>query len=194
MNPGKLNKWIDVLEYTPMGYFKKRSIYCSYKYLPRVIYSKNAAAVEGAEVTIKNCDINRHEALRINGRFYLITNIDDTDRTYLTLSAAAVKLVEFTGKRISSEMGELNRPINRELDIAGFCGVLNEKYIKHEQQIPNAELESGLILTTPKAVLLQSGDTIIANMGDEKVEYAVLIAHTADEFINDYEIFRVVDA
>lgn len=194
MNPGKLNKWIDVLEYTPLGYSKRRSIYCSYKYLPRAIYSKNAAAVEGAEILIKKCDINRHEALRINGRHYLIANIDDTDRAYLKLNAAAVKLTEFTGKRTSSEIGELNRPINKEVDIARFWGVLNEKYIKHDQQIPNAELEAGLILTTPKAVLLQSGDTIIANLGDEKVEYAVLIAHTADEFINDYEIVRTVDA
>lgn len=194
MNPGKLNKWIDVLKYTLSGYVKRRSIYCAYKYLPRVIYSKNASAVEGAEITIKKCDINRHEALRINGRHYLIANIDDTDRAYLTLSAAAVKLTEFTGKRISASIGELNRPINTEVDIDKFWGVLNEKYINHEQQIPNAELESGLILTTPKAVLLQSGDTIIANMGDEKVEYAVLIAHTADEFINDYEIVKVVDA
>lgn len=194
MNPGKLNKWIDVLKYTPSGYSKRRSIYGSYKYLPRVIYSKNASAVEGAEITIKKCDINRHETLKINGRYYLIANIDDTDKEYLTLNAATVKLTEFTGKRISASIGELNRPINSEVAIAKFWGVLNEKYIKHEQQIPNAELESGLILTTPKAVLLQSGDTIIANMGDEKVEYAVLIAHTADEFINDYEIVRVVDA
>lgn len=194
MNPGKLNKWIDVLKYTPSGYSKQRSIYGSYKYLPRVIYSKNASAVEGAEITIKKCDINRHEALRINGRYYLIANIDDTDRAYLKLNVASVKLTEFTGKRISASIGELNRPINMEIEIARFWGVLNEKYIKHEQQIPNVELESGLILTTPRAVLLQSGDTIIANMGDEKVEYAVLIAHTSDEFVNDYEIVRAVDA
>lgn len=194
MNPGKLNKWIDVLIYTTMGYVKRRNIYCSYQHLSKVIYSKNASAVEGAEITIKKCDINRDEVLRIEGRCYLITSINDTSKAYLTLNAAAIQLVEFSGKRIRSEIGELNRPINNELDIAKFWGVLNEKYIKHEQQIPNSELETGLILTTPKAVLLQSGDTIIANLDNEKVEYAVLIAHTADEFINDYEIFRVVDA
>lgn len=190
MNPGKLNKWIGILAYRDGEWLPQRHIYCACKYLPRVIYSPLAQARDGVEVKIRRTSIDKRFALLIEDRFHLIASVDYTDRAYLTLTAARVEPELIEGERTVSRQGKLNRVENVQISIEPFCGVISEKYLNHTQQLPNAVLESGLILTTPKKVELKSGDTLIR--GCKK--YSVLTAHTESEYMNDYELVRMEDA
>ncbi|MCH5279542.1 MAG: hypothetical protein J1E60_07100 [Christensenellaceae bacterium] len=190
MNPGKLNKWMGIFAYRDGEWRLQRHVYCACKYLPRVIFSPLAQARDGAEVKIRRTNIDKRFALLIEGRFHLIASVDYTDKAYLTLTAARVVPELITGERTVSRQGRLNRPENVSISIEPFCGVISEKYLNHAQQLPNAVLENGLILTTPKCVKLKSGDTLVHS----GKRYSVLTAHTEDEYINDYEIVRMEDA
>ena len=92
MNCGRLSSWAQIYAYSSGSYEVNRNIYCEYKYASRAVYSPYAGAKEGAAVRVRECALTKHNAFGIGGRFFLITNIDDTERGFLTLTLAADSL------------------------------------------------------------------------------------------------------
>lgn len=190
MNCGRLSTWAQVYAYSGGSYAVSRNIYCEYKYAQRAIYSAYAGAVEGAQARIRACSITKHSAFGIGDRFFLIANIDDTERGYLTLTLAEVRPVAFSAVRPSVSLGELNRARIGETLLPAFTGVLGSKFVRYEQREPQAEIETEMILTVPKAVELRSGDVVT---GGGK-SYAVTVCHTEDAYRNDCEMVLTEDA
>ena len=192
LKAGTLNKRAEVVIYTGGVWEMQRGIWASITPKERVIYSPYAPAVPGAEIIIRNRAITPQEALRAGGQHYMLTlPFEQVENgAGLKIIAAAVALTTCTVSRQDYTMGELNRPVPAEPEKETFQGVLAQKYVRWQQDEPNAKTESLLILTTPKAVVLESGDIIkIA-----ETSYAVQTCYTLDSFRNDYEIAREADA
>ena len=190
MNCGRLSSWAQIYAYSGGSYEVNRNIYCEYKYASRAVYSPYAGAKEGATVRVRECALTKHNAFGIGGRFFLITNIDDTERGFLTLTLAAVEPIAFSAVRPSVSLKENNRAQIEEAELSEFTGFLGSKYVKFEQQDPQAVIETVMILTVPKEVELRTGDVV---SGDDK-RYAVTCCHPEDAYRNDYEIIRIEDA
>ncbi len=191
MDAGKLNRFMKICAYEDGQWAEKRSIYAAYKHSDRAIYSKYAQAVDGAVVTIRRINIDRHMAISYCGSHYLITDIDDTERGLLTLQLARVRLRLIGVKRMTATMDALNRPIDTESEpYAPFQAVISDAYERWQRERPNFELSGGRILTTPKCIELLAGDIVFC----QDCKYAVRASRTENEFINDYEIERLDDA
>lgn len=191
MDAGKLNRFMKICAYEDGQWVEKRSIYAAYKHSDRAIYSKYAQAVDGAAVTIRSINIDRRMAIRFCENHYLITDIDDTERGLLTLQLARVQLRLIGVKRTTAAMDALNRPVDTESEpYAPFQAVISEAYERWQRERPNFELSGGRILTTPKSIELLAGDIVCC----QNDKYAVRVAHTENEYINDYEMERLDDA
>ena len=189
---GTLNKRAAIVSYTGGTWAEQQGIWASITPKERVIYSPYAQAVPGVEVIIRNRTITPHEAILAGGQHYMLTLPFEQieNGAGLKLIAAAVTLTSCTVSKPSYTMDELNRPVAGEPEETTFQAVLAQKYVRWQQDEPNAKTESLLILTTPKAVVLESGDIIkIA-----ETPYAVQACYTLDPFRNDYEVVREADA
>lgn len=65
-----------------------------------------------------------------------------------------------------------------------FPRFYNRKYLGFVQREPQGQVEHRLVLVTPKAVTLKTGDLVKADGG----AYAVRVCYLLDEFKNEYEI------
>lgn len=191
MDAGKLNRFMKVCAYENGRWVEKRSIYAAYTHSDRAIFSKYAQAIEGAVVTMRRINIDRHMAIRYCGNHYLITDIDDTAPGLLTLQLARVLLRSIGVRRTTTTMDELNRPVDTESEpYAPFQAVISDAYERWQRERPNFELSGGRILTTPKCIELLAGDIVSC----QDCKYAVRASHMESEFSNDYEMERLDDA
>ncbi|HOR12289.1 MAG TPA: hypothetical protein PKX46_00075 [Clostridia bacterium] len=191
MNPGQLNKRLVILAFDKGAWETVNGCWAKIGRKERVIFSPYAAAAPGAKLIVRRCNITLYNALRLGEQHYMLTSISEGEHSgYLEVLAAEVKLTQCSCVVPSYKMGVLNRPEPTPSEDSMFPGVFSQKYVKWEQTQPNAELESGIILSTPKAVELHSGDVITA----EGKQYAVRACYTLDEYRNDYEIVKGADA
>ena len=106
-----------------------------------------------------------------------------------------------------------NRPITTDERITPFWGVIAEKYVRADQETPQSEITTALILTTPKSVVLKPGDRLTSkgteydchfdpdnregawDMRTTDMDYRVTYSYAnTDKYRNDYEIVREDEA
>lgn len=190
ISPGQLNKGVVVQHYANGRWQHLWYIHSQFTAVSRVIFSRHANAAPGGEFIIRRCGVTLDMALADDENTYLITQIEDVNRNYIKLTAAAVSPVLLTGTQTRYVIGPMNRPQVVDDKIKPFEGVIAERYSNSAQEQPNIELTTGLVLTTPKSIRLTAGSVI----DDGEAKYIVRYAHMHEKHYNDYEIERKDDA
>ncbi|EPR12495.1 hypothetical protein [Ruminiclostridium papyrosolvens] len=154
----------------------------------RNIYSNFGQSAKSVKFTIREYeyDLSLHNAIRWNDLHCILTDIIHTEnREFIIVTAALVNPQVCTIKR-DSEPGydSLNRPVYSEPISIIFPGILAEKFNRNIQEQPMTTIETSLILIIPKAITLQEGELVTI----DNTDYEVQLAHTLDEFKNEYEI------
>ena len=138
------------------------------------LFSKVGVGARDAAVVLRRQSLTLHQALRWKGRHLFLTAITHRDRGHLDVAAALVNPVDC---RMEGEAGA------SELQ---FPGILTEKYLRWEQPEPYSVNQLTYVLVTPKVIDLRRGGLVwVAG-----AHYEVQVAHTLDEYKNEYEIFR----
>lgn len=150
------------------------------------LFSKVGIGVKSIKFSMRRKDdLTLHNSLKWQGRHCFITDIIPIGRLYHEVTAALIEpvacIIEREGEPTKDE---LNRPIYGEPIQITFPGCLTEKYLGHSQGEPMAQVETVLVLVTPKPIIMNSGELI--TIGTKR--YTVLVTHTLDEFKNEYEI------
>ena len=141
------------------------------------LFSKVGVGARQVVFTLRRQPLSLHEAIRWRGRHCFLTSIVPDGLGHLTVSAALVDLVPCVGCANKTPRGP------------AFPGVLTEKYLKHDQETPMATNTLTYVLVTPKAIALEPGPLVeVAGTA-----YKVTVAHTLDEYKNEYEITRKGD-
>lgn len=192
MNAGKLDKRLEVLSFSSYAWNRTRYAWASMKWKDRVIYSNYAVGTHGTEFTIrKTDDITPANLIRFGGQYYMLASIHtDETRRYLIASAAEVSLSNCTREEPNISYNGLNRPVYGDPTLVSFPGILSQKYINIRQEQPNTQVESGLILTTPKEIVLETGEVLTIGVDNFSVKQCYLLDH----WHNDFEVVKVVDA
>jgi hypothetical protein len=191
LKAGALNKRISLMSFDGGTWTFLHGLWTQATAKERVIYSPYAVGVPGMEFIIRKIDITPAYAFQFAGQHYMLTEpFEEIEGgAGLKISAAAVTLTTCTREAPGYTMGALNRPVASAPVIFEFPGVLAQKYVRWQQQEPNAVAEDGLILTTPKEIALATGD-IIKIAG---APYAVRACYTLAAYRNDYEIVKEAD-
>lgn len=141
------------------------------------LFSKVGVGARDAAVVLRRQSLTLRQALRWKGRHLFLTAITDRDRGHLNVAAALVNPVD-----CQTEGEEGNSGLQ-------FPGILTEKYLKWEQPEPYSVNQLTYVLVTPKVIDLRRGCLVwVAG-----AHYEVQVAHTLDEYKNEYEIFRTED-
>lgn len=188
MDAGKLDKRLRVLSYDG-EWTDAFGAWASMEEKDRIIYSALATSKQGAKFVMRTNKITPANLILFGAQYYAIGSVQHTEG-YVTVTAAEVEPIKCTASAPSITYDELNFPTYGTSVKTEFYGILAEKYVNWKQEQPNASLELGVILVTPKQVELASGDVVTAN----GKEYAVTACHLMDKFRNEYEIAERTDA
>ena len=144
-----------------------------------VLFSENGLSTEGWQFTVRAQDIRLMDAIRWNGNHFFLTSIEPYSEHpgFLTVTAAKVKVSSCVAAMETQHPGPK------------FPGVLTEKYIRHEQHMPDAVNLICYVLVTPKSVNLTPGSLVEI----DGTAYEVLVAHRLDAVKNEYECYRKAD-
>lgn len=182
IDAGQLNQLVRVLELreTSAGVWEwqeKRKAWASVQLEEKKnLFSSIGIGARDVTMILRRQSINEHNAILWKGQHCFLTSVVEEGRLHLRVKAALVQPVE------------CRRHI-RKKPAEQFPGILTEKYLKHEQLTPMSRNVLQLALVTPKAITLNPGD-LVETQG---VKWEVTVAHTLDQFKNEYEIERTVD-
>lgn len=190
MDAGKLDHRIDILHFDGGGWQTYAGAWTSREDVDRVIYSSYAQGKPGAKFVLRARNTTLDEVILCGGKRYMIAEIR-RDKAYETVTAAEISFLECIRiAPVISGRDAYNRPVYGEPERETFPGILAEKYVNFQQEQPNAVIEHGVILTTPKAILLAAGDELHAG----GAKYAVKKTYLLDMHKNDYELVEKRDA
>ncbi len=188
-NPGQLDQKVDVLEFInsgiAYGWNPVRTIYASVEQLTQKnLFSEVGIGVRSVKFTIRKQNLTLGNAFRWQGDFYFLTQVDEIQRLYYEVTAARIEPKTCAVTRITTTKNELKNPVKQKEILLTFPGCLVEKYMGYAQQKPQAVSEMQYVLVTPKAI-----DLLLADLVEiDGVTYNVQIAHTLDQYKNEYEI------
>ena len=180
---GKLDQPLEVLELqeTGPGVWEWATVRRAWAQVEQTtktnLFSKVGVGARDAAIVLRRQSLTLHQALRWKGRHLFLTSITLRDRGHLDVAAALVNPVDC---RTEGEEGASGLQ---------FPGILTEKYLKWEQPEPYSVNQLTYVLVTPKVIDLQLGG-LVSVAG---INYEVQVAHTLDEYKNEYEIFRKGD-
>lgn len=183
LDAGRLSERLEVLELqeTSMGVWAwttARRIWAQVEQTTKTnLFSKVGVGARDAAIVIRRQPLTLHQALRWNGQHLFLTSITKRDRMHLDVQAALVAQIAC---RAAADEGKNG---------IRFPGVLTEKYAKWDQPEPYSVNRLTYVLVTPKEIVLQRGGLVAV----EGVNYEVQVAHTLDEYKNEYEIVRTED-
>lgn len=143
--------------------------------------------------TMRRGPLTLHQALRLHGKHCFLTAIAPVQdaRGYIEVTAALIEPTPCTVSRRAAVRDPVYlRPKLEPERTVAFPGFLTEKYVRFEAGTPGSVSERCNVLVTPKAVTLAVGELV--TVGGEA--WRVQIPHELDEFKNEYEIVREVDA
>ena len=166
IDPGKMDRLISVLKYENGVWRETGRLWAKVEYTAKIVYSAFAASSDGYKVTIrKNGLVGLESALEIDGEHCMITTFETSARmNYVMLSVAKLAPVECILRRQGEDTGT-------------FYGIY-------------AGQDVGLLLITPKTVVLRTGD-IVAVM-DKR--FSVQECHMMEKTHNAYEVYWTGDA
>lgn len=191
---GRLNQPLEVLELreTATGVWEWVTLRRAWAQVEQTaktnLFSKVGVGARDAAIVIRRQVLTLHNALRWRGQSLFLTSITDRDRNHLDVAAALVEPVECTAQSYTTRMGAGNRPEKAELPPVTFPGILTEKYVRYEQEDTYAKARRGLVLVTPKPIVLHEGDLVTVMEGPAAAVYNVRALHVLDEFKNEYEM------
>jgi len=150
------------------------------------LFSQVGIGVKSIKFTIWKQNLSLNNAFSWQGKHCFITDINEIDRMCLCceVTAALIEPKTCIATRFVTTKNELNRPVTTPQPVSTFPGYLVEKYMGYAQQKPQAVSEIQYVLVTPKIITLELADLIEID-GET---YNVQIAHTLDEYKNEYEI------
>ena len=160
----------------------------------RSVFSSVAMSARAVKLTMRRDDrLTLRHALRLqDGRHLFLTQITpEENRLYMVVEAAVVRLSDCSVKRTKKIIDpEFNRvKLDTERTVS-FPAVLSERYLQDRQTIPQLMNTERMVLTCPKVVDLNIGESVMV----DGAEYIVLVAHELDPDRNDYEVQRKIDA
>jgi hypothetical protein len=150
------------------------------------LFSQVGIGVKSIKFTIWKQSLSLNDAFSWQGKHCFITDINEIDRMclYCEVTAALIEPKTCTVTRLVTTKNELNRSVTSPQIILTFPGCLVEKYMGYSQEKPQAVTDMQYVLVTPKVISLEIADLIKI----DGVTYNVQIAHTLDEYKNEYEI------
>lgn len=194
MNPGLLKNKIEILEYgLNEGIYSYRPISKLYAKVDKEFKRTNYSTFSyGSNEVTKftgrfKSYISNENAIRLNGKQYLITSLKDIyeNKLYLEISTIQKDLVTCEAKRMVEVIDkELNRPKKEFAKVSKFEGYLSEKYAGYTEEKASSSSTLILILVTPKVIKLREGDVITI----DGVDYNLIVGHMLDSNFNEYEI------
>ncbi len=188
-NPGQLDQRVNVLELQQTGitysWAEKRTTYASAEIQNKTnLFSQVGIGVKSVKFTMRKQDLSLFNAFRWQEAFYFLTDINEIDRMYYEVTAARIEPKTCKMTRINITKNELKNPVKGKNEIMTFPGCLVEKYMGYAQQKPQAVSDMQYVLVTPKVIELKLADLVEI----EENTYNVQIAHTLDQYKNEYEI------
>ena len=134
--------------------------------------------------TVPRGDLTLHDALQWKGRHLFLTSITAVNPASAEITAALIEPTACAATRPEKGKDEQGKLCHTQKPLCSFPGFLTEKYLGFVQKEPQGQVEHRLVLVTPKAVTLKTGDLVKADGG----AYAVRVCYLLDEFKNEYEI------
>lgn len=177
INAGELKDRIELLELDEtdvgFGWRVKKILWANAEVTEKTNrFSTLGIGLQGVVFTIRRREITLHNAIRWNGHHCFLTAISKPGAGHLKVTAAMTTL--------SFCKGNVNKPKPGP----SFPAVLTEKYLSHAQEAPMATNTVTYVLVTPKDIVLEPGPLIQVD-GET---YKVAVAHTLEEYKNEYEL------
>lgn len=155
------------------------------------IFTKTGIGTAGTRFALYRLgDITLANALLWRGKHYFLTSAEQQTAVTAEINSAKVEIKNCVATRPEKQNDKNGRPKNVQNPLADFPAVLTEKYTAATHELPQTVIETTMILVTPKAVVLRSGDLVTT----EAVTYAVLLCHLQGEWANEYEIVNISEA
>ncbi len=159
------------------------------------LFSAVGIGARDALITLRRRPLCLHQALLWRGQHLFLTEVLPPEGSFMTARAAVVQPQTWTGQRFETgiDKDRQNRPSRKKLPPIRFPGIITEKYLGHQMDERHAATTTTFVLVTPKAVELSPGD-LVSNLDTAKDKpYVVQVAHTLDQWKNEYEIARKED-
>lgn len=158
------------------------------------LFSKVGIGARDAQVVLRRRPLSLHQAALWRGQHLFFTQILPPEGSFLTVSAAVVRPETWTAQRFETgiDKNRQNRPSRTALPALQFPGVLTEKYLGYETENHHAVNETTYVLVAPKEIGLAPGD-LVSKLDTPEETYVIQVAHTLDEWKNEYEIARKED-
>lgn len=196
LDAGKLNKPAQVLELkeTSSGvwaWVPIRKAWASIELQPKSnLFSQVGVGARDASIILRKQALTLHNALSWGGQHFFLTSITARGRGHLDVDAAVVSPVTCLAVRTETTLGEGNRPTSKETLRVSFPGILTEKYVRYEREDTHDEVETALVLVTPKEIALRPGDLVTVQTGPATGTYHIQLSHVLDPVKNEYEMAR----
>lgn len=191
MQAGDLNRPVSILEFarnsTQYEWIQRKETWAKVEQkTAKNLFSQVGIGADTVIFTVRKQDITLLNAICWRGEHYFLTNIAEDGGMYYVITAARVYLKTCAVTRIITEKNELKNPVAVKSETITFPAVLTEKYLGFEQKEPQAVTETTYVLVTPKVIELSISDLV--DIAGKK--YCVQVAHTLDEYKNEYEVYR----
>lgn len=191
MQAGDLNRPVSILEFarnsTQYEWTQRKETWAKVEQkASKSVYSQIGIRTDTVIFTIRRQEITLHNAIRWRGEHFFLTNIAEDGGMYYVVTAARMYLKTCAVTHVTTTKNELKNPVAVKSETITFPAVLTEKYLGFEQREPQAVTETTYVLVTPKVIELSISDLV--DVAGKK--YCVQVAHTLDEFKNEYEVYR----
>jgi len=194
MQAGEFKEPVSVMELQSAGnvygWAEKRPTWAKVEKQDKTnLFSQVGIGAKSVKFTMRKQDVSLRNALRWQGQHYFLSDINEINRMYYEVTAARIEPKTCIVTRLITTKNELNRPVTEPQIVLTFPGCLVEKYMGYSQQKPQAVSEIQYVLVVPKAITLELADLVEI----DGVTYNVQIAHTLDDYKNEYEIVAKKD-
>ena len=148
------------------------------------LFSSVGIGARSVEFTVRRCGLTLRDAFLWRGKHCFLTSIVDEGKLHWKITAALIEPAACAATRPEKGKDEQGKLCYTQKPLCSFPGFLTEKYLGFVQREPQGQVEHRLVLVTPKAVTLKTGD-LVRTGGDA---WAVRVCYLLDEFKNEYEI------
>ena len=148
------------------------------------LFSSVGIGARSAEFIVRRCGLTLRDAFCWRGKHCFLTSIVDEGKLHWRIAAALIEPTACAATRPEKGKDGQGKLCYTQKPLCSFPGFLTEKYLGFVQREPQGQVEHRLVLVTPKAVTLKTGDLVRTDGG----AYAVRVCYLLDEFKNEYEI------
>lgn len=189
MDAGKLNERVKLLRLAADGtkyqWAEAGKLWAAAEQKEKTnLFSSVGIGARSAEFIVRRCGLTLRDAFLWRGKHCFLTSIVDEGKLHWRIAAALIEPAACAATRPEKGKDEQGKLCYTQKPLCLFPGFLTEKYLGFVQREPQGQVEHRLVLVTPKAVTLKTGDLVNTDGG----VYAVRVCYLLDEFKNEYEI------